>query len=423
MAAANSETESSASRFRLTIKSLKLAKEGLEKELSESQRVLSCAAQLDEENRTKLEELRKSTALKQENYSMTEQKLQEEASKVDSLEQELKDAASKLRATEQALETAEAKVEELSNGKSLSEGMLTAVHVRLQSCEKATVEKDAAIIELEKTLSRRDEELQELSGENDTRQSQLTETENSLRSAQEARIHAEKKAGEERAWITQDFSRREQEMRDSLEDEKQKSSSLEEEIGRLKDEVRELTAQKVSAIDQEKEMVIQLKAKPQDAEHQANCSVKRVEELLQEKRGQYDAMQLAEREFKIARAGKLSTPYDPRPGTGRHCATSRRIDSNTECIYVQHAALRVSRRSPSGREGTRRSGDDPQEEDGSEMVADPPPPFPGQTLTGRLPPAVHTETRRSTRQRRFEREMVPWYGNPAHRIAWLCLML
>ena len=48
--------------------------------------------------------------------------------------------------------------------------------------------------------------------------------------------------------------------------------------------------------------VIELKAKLQDAEHQANCSVKRVEELLQEKRGQYDAMQLAEREFKKARA-------------------------------------------------------------------------------------------------------------------------
>ena len=230
-AAANSETESSASRFRLTIESLKLAKGGLEKVLSESQRVLSCAAQLDEENRTKLEELTKSTALKQENYSLTEQKLREEASKVDSLEQELKDAASKLRATEEALETAEAKVEELSNGKSLSEGTLTAVHARLQSCEKAMVEKDAAIIELEETLSRRDKELQELSGENDTRQSQLTETENSLRSAQEARVHAEKKAAEERAWITQDFSRREQVMRDLLENEKQTSSSLEEEIG------------------------------------------------------------------------------------------------------------------------------------------------------------------------------------------------
>ena len=255
LAAANSETESSASSFRLTIESLKLAKEGLEKELSESQRVLSCAAQLDEENRTKLEELRKSTALKQENYSLTEQKLQEEASKVDSLEQELKDAASKLRATEEALEAAEAKAEGLSNGKSLSEGMLTAVHARLQSCEKAMVEKDAAVIELEETLSRRDEELQKLSGLKDTRQSQLTEMENSLRSAQEARAHAEKKADEERAWITQDFSQREQEMRDLLEDEKQTSSSLEEEIGRLKDELRELTAQKVSAIDQEKEMV------------------------------------------------------------------------------------------------------------------------------------------------------------------------
>ena len=25
--------------------------------------------------------------------------------------------------------------------------------------------------------------------------------------------------------------------------------------------------------------------------------------------------------------------------------------------------------------------------------------------------------------RRSEREAVPWYGNPAHRVAWLCLMI
>ena len=106
------------------------------------------------------------------------------------------------------------------------------------------------------------------------------------------------------------------------------------------------------------------------------------------------------------KSGKLSTPYDPRPliVTERKgsMVTARRQDGSTvtrnasmfnTLPYESAEDHPVVVREHDGPEMT------PQEEDGS-VVADPTPPSPGQTLTGRLPPAVLTEPRRSTRQRR-----------------------
>ncbi|KAK3707105.1 hypothetical protein QZH41_014698, partial [Actinostola sp. cb2023] len=150
---------------------------------------------------------------------------------------------------------------------------------------------------------RRVEELETLLQEN--RESTCTENltlQENLKEAEKCKAEIERKSVEERDLLVSEFKRKEGELTESLEYQKEQNTALIEEMDKLRDQIDTMRQSNEQLTREDEGMILQLKSRLDEADQKLKRTCDRVEELLEEKRVSYDAMQLAERETRQTRS-------------------------------------------------------------------------------------------------------------------------